>query len=273
MFDKAFKRVNTFIDFRTNLVEGSSKRAGTKLEQESIKKQKMDEDKEIGELQSLIKVIPDVEEVAIDAVPLATKPPTIVYWKIHKEGKKNMEDLYKLVKSKYGSTRPVNDLDLILYGDLKIMFEPHVEDQVWTNQDDYKVFDWKLYDSCRVHSLRMQHVYIHMLVEKRYPLKPSTIIDMLNKKLQLLMEKLDDFRDKYQVQERIVGIRRLLDDLRVITAQIRKHPSGELFDSFSWRKKERGGEGKGSNLEYGLKSVLLPHSSAKRHSELSDKTV
>ncbi|GJS90591.1 hypothetical protein Tco_0773227 [Tanacetum coccineum] len=28
MFDRAFKRVNTFVDFRTDLVEGSSKRAG-----------------------------------------------------------------------------------------------------------------------------------------------------------------------------------------------------------------------------------------------------
>ncbi|GJW41637.1 hypothetical protein Tco_0067482 [Tanacetum coccineum] len=232
MFDRAFKRVNTFVDFRTDLVEGSSKRAGTELEQESIKKQKVDEDKETAELQSLIKVIPDEEEVAIDVVPLATKPPTIVDWKIHKEGKKSyyqiiradgksqmyrvfsqmlksfsredLEDLYKLVKAKYGSTRPVEDLDLILYGDLKTMFEPHVEDQVWKNQDDYKVLDWKLYDSCGVHSLRMQHVYIHMLVEKRYPLKPSTITDMLNKKLQ----------------GRIVRIKRLLDDLRVTVAQV-----------------------------------------------------
>ncbi|GKA90843.1 hypothetical protein Tco_0812713 [Tanacetum coccineum] len=53
MFDKAFKRVNTFVDFRTDLVEGSSKRAGEELEQETI------------------------------------KLPTIVDWKIHKEGKKN----------------------------------------------------------------------------------------------------------------------------------------------------------------------------------------
>ncbi|GKE26586.1 hypothetical protein Tco_1441970 [Tanacetum coccineum] len=121
MFDRAFKRVNTFVDFRTDLVE-------------------------------------DKEEVAIDVVPLATKPLTIVDWKIHKEGKKSyyqiiradgksqmhrvfnqmlksfsredLEDLYKLVKAKYGSIRPVEDLDLILYGDLKTMFEPHVEDQV-----------------------------------------------------------------------------------------------------------------------------------------------
>ncbi|GJT79842.1 hypothetical protein Tco_1054184 [Tanacetum coccineum] len=72
-------------DFRTDLVEGSSKRARTELKQESIKKQKVDDDKETIELQSLIKVIPDEEEVAIDVVPLATKPPTNVDWKIHKK--------------------------------------------------------------------------------------------------------------------------------------------------------------------------------------------
>ncbi|GKB72280.1 hypothetical protein Tco_0933692 [Tanacetum coccineum] len=170
MFDRAFKRVNTFVDFRTYLVKGSSKRAGEDLEQESTKKQKVDEDKDIAELQSLMEVIPDEEEVAIDVVPLAIK--------------EDLEDLYKLVKAKYESTRPVEDLDLLLWGDLKTMFEPHVEDTIQRNQQDYKVLEWKLYDSCGVHSLRMQHMYIYMLVEKRYPLTPSTITDMLNKKLQ-----------------------------------------------------------------------------------------
>ncbi|GKB43022.1 hypothetical protein Tco_0887964 [Tanacetum coccineum] len=91
LFDKAMKRVNTFVDYRTELVEGSSKktdaeiaqessskRAGDELEQESIKKQKVDEDKETTELKSLMEVIPDEEEVAVDAIPLATKPPSIV---------------------------------------------------------------------------------------------------------------------------------------------------------------------------------------------------
>ncbi|GKC41938.1 hypothetical protein Tco_1059660 [Tanacetum coccineum] len=64
------------------------------------------------------------------------------------------------------------------------MFEPHVEDQVWKNQDNYSILDWKLYDSCGVHSLRKKNVYIHMLVEKRDLLTPSTIADMLNMKLQ-----------------------------------------------------------------------------------------
>ncbi|GJV16370.1 hypothetical protein Tco_1361693 [Tanacetum coccineum] len=126
------------------------------MEQESTKKQKVDEDKDTAELQSLMEVIPDKEEVAIDVVPLAIKSASIVGWKIHKEKKKSyyqimradgksqmyrifshmlksfsredLEDLYKLVKAKYESTRPVEDLDLLLWGDLKTMFEPHVED-------------------------------------------------------------------------------------------------------------------------------------------------
>ncbi|GJZ56082.1 hypothetical protein Tco_0611275 [Tanacetum coccineum] len=46
MFDKAFKRVNTFVDYKTELVKGSEKRAGytknagTELEQEVAKKAK-----------------------------------------------------------------------------------------------------------------------------------------------------------------------------------------------------------------------------------------
>ncbi|GKB10914.1 hypothetical protein Tco_0844837 [Tanacetum coccineum] len=158
MFDRAFKRVDTFVDFRTDLVEGSFKRAGEELKHENAKKQKEDDDKEIAEIKSLMEVMPYEEEVALDAIPLAVKSPSIIDWKIHKEGKKSyyqiiradgslkmyfvfshmlksfdredLETLYKLVKAKYGSTRPVEDLDLVLYGDLKTMFEPHVEDNV-----------------------------------------------------------------------------------------------------------------------------------------------
>ncbi|GKC32601.1 hypothetical protein Tco_1039895 [Tanacetum coccineum] len=226
LFDKAMKRVNTFLDMDTKLVEGSevraegskiraegsSKRAREELEHENVKKQKVDDDKETAELKRLMEVMPDEEEVTLDAIPLVVKSPSIVDLKIHKEGKKSyyqitranrsskmylvfshmhksfdkedLETLYKLIKAKYGSTRPMEDLDLVLYGYLKTMFDPHVEDQVWKNQSDYKVLDWKLYDSCGVHSLRKQNVHIHMLVEKRYPLTAPTITNMLNRKLQ-----------------------------------------------------------------------------------------
>ncbi|GJW77025.1 hypothetical protein Tco_0138707 [Tanacetum coccineum] len=180
-----------FVDFRTKLVKGSSKRAGEELEQESTKKQKVDEDKDI----------PDEEEVAIDAVPLANK----VFSQMLKSfTREDLEDLYKLVKAKYGSTRPMKDLDLVLWNDLKTMFEPHVEDEIWKLQKRYKFLSWKLFDSCGVHCLSLQSGMIYMLVEKRYPLTPPTITDMLNKKLQ----------------ERIVGIKSFLNTASIIAALI-----------------------------------------------------
>ncbi|GJY56295.1 hypothetical protein Tco_0455410 [Tanacetum coccineum] len=168
-------------------VEGSSKRAREELEQESSKKQKLEDDKEIVKLKRLMEVMRDKEEVALDVIPLAIKSLSIVDWKIHKEGKKSYYQIIRAdghLKSKYGSTRPAEDLDLVLYGDLKTMFEPHVEDNIWKNQSDYKVLDWKLYDSCGVHSLRKQNVHIHMLVDKRYPFTTPTITNMLNRKLK-----------------------------------------------------------------------------------------
>nr|GEY37611.1 hypothetical protein [Tanacetum cinerariifolium] len=107
--DVAFKMVNTFVDFRTLLVKKSSKkakaevmeqeslkRAGTQLEKEISKKQKIDDDKETTELKQLVKIIPDEERVAIDAIPLYVKPPSIINWKIQKEGKKTK---YKIIKA------------------------------------------------------------------------------------------------------------------------------------------------------------------------------
>ncbi|GJW85492.1 hypothetical protein Tco_0158637 [Tanacetum coccineum] len=157
LFDKAFKRVNMFVNFRTDLVKCSSKRAGEELEQESTKKQKVDDDKETADLKQCLEIIPDEEEVTIDAILLAVKSLRIVDWKIHKEGKKSY---YQIVRAdgKYGSTRLVEDLDLVLWNDLKNIFEPHVEDTVWKNQQAYKMLEWELYDSCGVHFLRMQHI-------------------------------------------------------------------------------------------------------------------
>ncbi|GJR26664.1 hypothetical protein Tco_1102896 [Tanacetum coccineum] len=177
MFDRAFKRVNTFEDFKIELVKGKEKRPGTELIQEITKKQKVENDKETPELKQLMEIIPDEEEVAIDAIPLA------INQMLKSFDREDLEDLYKLVKAKYESTRTVEDLDLLLWGDLKIMFEPHVEDKVWRNQQEYKVLNWKLYDSCGVHYLMMQHVQIYMLVEKKYPLAPLTLSMMLEKKL------------------------------------------------------------------------------------------
>ncbi|GJV37733.1 hypothetical protein Tco_1410210 [Tanacetum coccineum] len=226
LFDKEMKRVNTFVDMDTELVkgsetriEGSSKRAGEELEFENLKKQKLDEnveakvddDQEEAEMKKHMEIVPD-DEVAIDAIPLATKPPIIVDWKIIKEGKmgyfqiiradgslkryssmiqmlqnidrEDLETLWKLVKAKHGLTRLEEAYERVLWGDLKVMFEPDVESEVWRNLQGHKVTVWKLFSSSGVHFVRFQNLHIFMLVEKRYPLTPATITEMLNKKLQ-----------------------------------------------------------------------------------------
>nr|GEZ90582.1 hypothetical protein [Tanacetum cinerariifolium] len=129
---------------KVEVIKGSSKTVGTKLEQESSKKQKIYDDKETTELKQLVKIISDEEWVAIDVIPLVVKPPSIVDWKIHKEGKKNyykiiradgsskvylvfshtlkrfdrvdVKTLWKLVKAKHGSTRPEEDYERVFFG-------------------------------------------------------------------------------------------------------------------------------------------------------------
>nr|GEZ74019.1 hypothetical protein [Tanacetum cinerariifolium] len=168
---------------------------GTELEQESVKKKKIDDEKDTVELQQLVKIIPDEEGAAIDAMPLAI---FLISNHILKDfDKEDVETLWKLGKAKYGSTRPQEDYERVLWGDLKVMFDPHTEDDFLKMQQRYNVVRWILFNSCVVHCLSLQLEHIYMLVEKRYPLTLVRITNMLNKKLNadyfvnLSMKKLD----------------------------------------------------------------------------------
>ncbi|GJS96096.1 hypothetical protein Tco_0803064 [Tanacetum coccineum] len=114
--------------------EGSSKRAGEELESDNSKKQRIDEhdDQEEVEMKKHMEIVQD-DKVAIDDIPLATKPPIIVEWNIIKMerwilqliradgslkryssmirmlqniNREDLETLWKLVKAKHGNTRP-----------------------------------------------------------------------------------------------------------------------------------------------------------------------
>nr|GEV36352.1 hypothetical protein [Tanacetum cinerariifolium] len=168
MFDKVYKRVNTFVDMNTENVEeslmktlaevtkGSSKRAGQELEAEKM-----------------LRVVPeDDDDVAIKATPLSSKSPTIIDYKIYKEGKKryfkiiradgnsqkyltfrtmfknfnrvDLEVLRSIVKERFKKTKPMDDMDNLLFQTLKTMFEPHVEDIIWKYQQGaVNVNNWK----------------------------------------------------------------------------------------------------------------------------------
>ncbi|GJX78471.1 hypothetical protein Tco_0326620 [Tanacetum coccineum] len=116
LFDKAYKQVNSFVLMDSELVkshetrtEGSSKTAGDELESDKSKKQKIDEhveaekddDQEEAEMKMHIEIVKD-NEVAIDAIPIATKPLMIVEYKIDKEGRMGY---FKLIRADGSSKR------------------------------------------------------------------------------------------------------------------------------------------------------------------------
>ncbi|GJX40838.1 hypothetical protein Tco_0255828 [Tanacetum coccineum] len=84
-------------------------------------------------------------------------------------------------KERCRKTEPVDDMDSFLLHNLKTMFEHHVEDNVWKNQQGLvKVKNWKLYDSYGVHCVTMQNMVYYLLVENMYPLTHHTLTQMWN---------------------------------------------------------------------------------------------
>ncbi|GKC58991.1 hypothetical protein Tco_1086589, partial [Tanacetum coccineum] len=107
------------------------------LESNKSKKQKIDEhieaekdDQEEAEIERHTEIVKD-DEVAIDVIPLATKPLDI--------DREDLETIWKLVKAKHENTRPEEDYERALWGDLKVMFELDIKSEVWRNLQGYKV--------------------------------------------------------------------------------------------------------------------------------------
>ncbi|GJU58492.1 hypothetical protein Tco_1236258 [Tanacetum coccineum] len=87
---------------------------------------KVDDDQESAKIKELLENVPVIRADGSSKMYLVFSHMLIT----QSFDREDFETLWKLVKAKYGSTRPVEDLDLILWGDLKTMFEPYVEDKV-----------------------------------------------------------------------------------------------------------------------------------------------
>ncbi|GJZ95856.1 hypothetical protein Tco_0668190 [Tanacetum coccineum] len=174
LFDNEMRRVNIFIPMDSELVkskketEESSKGTEDELESGKPNKAESSEEKAKGSRKKILEVEVDDEaelkkhlvivkddDIAIDAIPLATKPPVIIEYKIIKEGiighyqfiradgsskryssmistlqdidREDLQTLWKLVKAKHGDTRPEDEHKRVLWGDLKFMFEPDIK--------------------------------------------------------------------------------------------------------------------------------------------------
>nr|GEY93923.1 hypothetical protein [Tanacetum cinerariifolium] len=141
LFDREMRKVNDFIAIDSEAQESSTKRTAEHLESDISKNQKVDENVEpiIDDSKELKKymeiVLDDGDEVLIKATPLSSRSPTIIDYKIHKEGKKTYFKIIRAdVKNKFKKEKPVDDMDNLLFRTLKIMFEHHVEDTIWKYQ-------------------------------------------------------------------------------------------------------------------------------------------
>ncbi|GKB06959.1 hypothetical protein Tco_0835192 [Tanacetum coccineum] len=168
IFKKVWDQIQSFAPMDSEKEKGSKKkgsrkkslarkRAGEKQSEKSTKSQKIEHDIEKEELKAYLDLVPR-EEFAIEIESLRTKYP-IVDWKtcvltenfmyyqiiIADGGSKNYKifskmlddfdrqdvmDLHRLVEEKY-ATLILEGYDLILWGDLKILFQPDEEDEVW----------------------------------------------------------------------------------------------------------------------------------------------
>ncbi|GJS87143.1 copia protein [Tanacetum coccineum] len=100
--------------------------------------------------------------------------------------------LYELMMEQY-SEITLEGFELILWGDLKIMMESSTEENdqsdFWSNQQDWKIITWRLYEACGVCILELEDgIVIHMLVERRYPLSKELLQRMLDLGLEVERE-------------------------------------------------------------------------------------
>ncbi|GJX67210.1 zinc knuckle CX2CX4HX4C containing protein [Tanacetum coccineum] len=97
--------------------------------------------------------------------------------------------LYDLVMKQYSEITP-EDIELILWGDLKIMMESLIEENdpgnFWNNQQEWEIFRWRLYEDYGVCILELKdETIIHMLVERRYHLSKELLQKMLDLELEV----------------------------------------------------------------------------------------
>nr|GEV15834.1 hypothetical protein [Tanacetum cinerariifolium] len=149
LFNREMRKVNDFVAMDSEAQkssakeaqESSTKRTSEHLESDISKKQKLDENVEpviddTEELKKCMEIVPDDgDEVLIEATLISSRSPTIIDYKIHKEGKKNYFKIIKAdVKDRFKKEKPVDNMDNILFRTLKTMFEHHVEDTIWKYQ-------------------------------------------------------------------------------------------------------------------------------------------
>nr|GEZ26876.1 hypothetical protein [Tanacetum cinerariifolium] len=92
----------------------------------------------------------------------------------------DLEDLWKIMKARFSTSKPTNFFDDYLLVTLKTMFEKtDAQDVIWRSQQTEHgqalVKSWKLLTSCGVHIITFTTTVFALLVEKKYLLSRFTL--------------------------------------------------------------------------------------------------
>nr|GEU54408.1 hypothetical protein [Tanacetum cinerariifolium] len=207
------------------------------LAQKAAKRRKLNEEaQEVEELKKQLEIVNDEDDdVFTEATPLGRKVLVVDYeivminnkprYKIIKADKthqlyisfitllknfdrEDLEDLWRIVKERFSTSKPSNFSDDYLLSTLKTMFEkPDGQDTVLRNQNSVYgqalVKGWKLLTSCGVHIISLTTTNFILLVERRYPLSKFTLEQLVNvtrlqveEESEMSLELLREFHDE-----------------------------------------------------------------------------
>nr|GEV83798.1 uncharacterized mitochondrial protein AtMg00810-like [Tanacetum cinerariifolium] len=155
-FIPVWKQIEDFVPMDSKKEGDRVKRKGLRLEQESAKKVKTSEEVSEEYLKTMMQLVP-------------------------------IEELWTLVKETLSIRQATSDKKKELWVELKRLYEPDVEDQLWTQTQAlmHDPVEWRLYDTCGVHHVLSRDQEIFMLVERDYPLRKGLAIVMISNKLQV----------------------------------------------------------------------------------------
>nr|GEZ16041.1 hypothetical protein [Tanacetum cinerariifolium] len=193
-FIPVWKQVEDFVPMSSKKEGEIVKRKGVKLEQGSAKKMKTSEDVSEEDLKEMMQLV-NVEEVYVEALQVKY---LIIDWEIHTESKRDywniirlgghttvyqffvdmlkqldredLNQLWTLVKETLSIKHASSDKEKELWVELKRLFEPDFEEQLWTHTQNlmHDPLEWRLYDTCGVHHVFTRDQEIFMLVERDY---------------------------------------------------------------------------------------------------------
>nr|GEV65444.1 ribonuclease H-like domain-containing protein [Tanacetum cinerariifolium] len=148
------------------------KRKGLRLEQDSAKKIKTLEEVSEEDLKVMMQLVL-VEEVYVEA--------------LQHFDREDLTQLWTLVRETLNIRQATSDKEKELWVELKRLYEPDVDDQLWTHTQAlmHDPVEWRLYETCGVHHVLSRDQEIFMLVEKDYPLRKGLTIVMISNKLQV----------------------------------------------------------------------------------------